>query len=93
MVRQDQPSLIEASARGSRDQLVRDQNLDEREMADISQSRVIDGTGWKLVLLPDEGLQAKVQREIWTQVALIVAGVLLLVVLVLLLSAWLNRKK
>lgn len=92
VVRQDQPTLIEASARGSRDQLLREGHLDEQEMARISQSRSIAGTGWKLVLLPDVELQTKVQREIWTQVALIIAAVVLLAVLVLLASAWLNGR-
>lgn len=91
MTQQAKPTLIEASARGSRDQLVREGHLDEEEMARISQSRIVEGTGWKLVLLPDEGLDARVQREIWTQVASTVAGVLLLAVLVLLVSARLSK--
>ena len=92
VVRQDQPTLIEASARGSRDQLVREGYLDAQEMARISQSRAIEGTGWKLVLLPDADLQAKVRREIWIQVALIIAAAVLLAVLVLLATAWLNGR-
>jgi len=92
VVQQDQPTLIEASARGSRDQLVREGRLDEPEMARISQTRSVEGTGWKLVLLPDEGLEAKVQRSIWTQVSVIVGGVLMLAVLVLLASAWMNGR-
>jgi len=83
LVLQDDPALIEASAQGSRDQLKRDIRLSPEEMQRVSQSRSVEGTGWKLLLLPDADLMDKTRRQIWTQVAMIVGAALLLVIVLL----------
>jgi len=87
LVQQDDPALIEASARGARDKLQREIRLSDAEMQRITLSRAVDGSGWKLVLLPDADLLSKERRRIWSQSAVMVAVALGLVILVLFISA------
>lgn len=93
LVQQRDPALIEASARGSRDQLKRDIRLSKDEQKRILLSRSVETSGWKLVLLPDKGLMAETKRQIWSQVALVVAAILALAIVLLLAAARMQARK
>ena len=92
LVKDDDRSLIEMSAAGSRDELEREIHLTAAEQQRIEMSRAIDGTAWRLMLLPDADLQGNFQRRIWLQAAAVMGLALVLTLLLLGWSAWHHRK-
>ena len=93
LVKDDDPSLIEVTTNGARDQLQRDIRLDATEQARIALSREVPGTRWKLVLLTDAGLEERFRRTLWQDAAMIMGLALLLVILTLATFSWLRHRK
>jgi len=93
LVKDDDPSLIEVTTHGSREQLQRDIRLNKAEQARIGLSREVPGTGWMLVLLSDAGLEERFRRTLWQDAAIIMGLALLLIVLTLAAFSWLQRRK
>ncbi len=92
LVKNGDPSLIEVTSAGSRDQLRRNIRLTDAEMARIKTFADIKGTGWRMVDLRDEAHLGEIRRRIWREVALAVSVILLVgLLLVVLINRALHR--
>lgn len=83
LVKDDDPGLIEVSGNGSRDRLARPARLSAEETERVFASRPVAGTGWRLLLLTEQGAGDAFRRAVWLDavatLALASAAMLLLV--------------
>lgn len=93
LVKDDDPTLIEVTTAGARDRLQRDIRLNATETARTSLSRQVAGTGWRLLLLADEGVMETYRGQVWRDAALLMGLALLLILAVLGGSAYLHRQR
>jgi len=87
LVRQDRPNLIEVSATGGSNSMMREASLSPEELQRIQVRQPVADTLWELVDLPDEDLFPSVARQAWIQNAIILsafAGMLFLMLWLLL---------
>jgi PAS domain S-box-containing protein len=78
LVHRDEPTLIEVAAIGARDRLGEDFRLDPAAFPPGHYRTVLPGTHWQLMVLPDgEALAASV-RQVYVNVAALVAALILI---------------
>ena len=72
------PTLIEVSADGARDRLSQEIRLDPEALDGRHFATDIEGTHWRLLVLPDEGELARTVKQVYAKVAVMVVGLLLI---------------
>ena len=76
-VNDDDPTLIEVAAGGSRNLLGRDIRLTSDEAARAKVAKYVTGSKWRLIDLPDEKFVKNYEKKLWREVALILIFVAL----------------
>ena len=93
LVRQSNPSLIEASREGARDKLTRDVNLSQEERIRITVYEDIADTDWRLINLPDADFEKEYLYGLWKEVVIILVIVTLAMFLLVLALIRISEKK
>ncbi len=73
LVRNNGTGSIEVTHEGTSDQLLGDMDLSKDEMMRIYASTEVEGSAWKLVSIPDEGLFSDYEYKLWSEALLILA--------------------
>ncbi|SEH08922.1 hypothetical protein [Candidatus Venteria ishoeyi] len=91
LLKQDDPGLIEITAKGGRETLQRAHQLDRAEQRSIHQHLQIPGSLWKLVVLSSPALYQNYQQSALLEAALVL-GLVLFVTFLIVRIAWLSYR-
>lgn len=93
LVKKSDPSLIEVTTIGLRNELKRDIRLRKSEARRIHASESIPGADWQLIDLQDEGWAGEYRRGLWIEAAIVLLIYLISVALLVLIIFRLTRQR
>lgn len=93
LVKQSKPNLIEVSKLGARDKLSREPQLSAEERSQISVTKDIPNSDWRLVNLPNSDFEKQYIHDLWKEAITIISIVAIALVLLSIVLIKLSDKR